>query len=102
MKRAFFVAAIAITSLFSAASAEAQSFKNNRQQQRINQGVRSGEMTRSELRQVQNLRTQLQREQRLARIDGRITPMERRRIQNLQNQLDRAIYLSKHNGFARR
>ncbi|MCJ8211316.1 hypothetical protein MUY27_16475 [Mucilaginibacter sp. RS28] len=66
-------------------------------QARIHQGVRSGELTRREARNLEMRKRQLDRDRRMAMADGRITPGERRYLNHKENQLSRAIYDKKHN-----
>ncbi len=67
------------------------------QQQRIGQGVRSGELTRNEVRGLQKEQRDIQQEIRESRGDGIVTGAERRDIQQEQNQASRHIRRAKHN-----
>ena len=92
------VAALTITSI-----AEAQTrtpvinHRQHRQERRINQGVRSGELTRREARTLRRDERKIRNDKRMAKADGRVTPAERRHIRREQNHASRSIYRKKHN-----
>ncbi len=69
------------------------------QQQRISQGVRSGQMTAAETRNIENREANINREVRQDRQanGGRLTQQERQQVNRQQNQTSRAIYNDKHN-----
>jgi hypothetical protein len=69
------------------------------QQHRINQGVRSGQLTRGEYHRLDNGldRIQAQRQRDLRRNDGRLTAAEYRQLNRQQNRLSDRIYFDKHN-----
>ena len=71
----------------------------NNQQQRIGQGVRSGQMTASETRNVENREASINRETRNDREanGGRLTGQERQQINQRQNNVSRSINNDKHN-----
>ncbi len=60
--------------------------RQQHQQQRIQQGVRQGDLTRGEGRQLQGQARDIRREEHAFRSDGRFTPAER---QHVQRDLDR-------------
>ncbi len=68
-----------------------------RQQQRIEQGVRKGSITRPELRQLNKEQRRIAALKQRARRDHRITRHEARRIDRLQDRANRHIYRYKHN-----
>lgn len=75
---------------------------NNRegnQQQRISQGVRSGQMTPGETRNVENRDSSINREAQADRAanGGSLTAQERAQINQRQNNVSRSIYNDKHN-----
>ena len=77
---------------------EIQKRKEN-QQDRIAQGVKSGELTAGETANLEHKEARLNREIRRdrARNGGTLTSKERRRINRQQNHLSRQIYRDKHN-----
>lgn len=106
MKRIIFGMLI-LGSLFTAQIASAQTRtpvineRQEHQQHRIKQGVRSGELTRHETRNLERREGRIQRDKRIAKADGRVTPMERRHIRHEENRTSAAIYRDKHNGRVR-
>jgi hypothetical protein len=73
------------------------------QQERIAQGVRSGELTRGETRNLEFREARINREEyRMRRADGgRLTGRDRAILYHRQNHLSRSIYRDKHNRFHR-
>lgn len=96
------VAALAITSM-----AEAQTrtpvinHREHRQERRINQGVRSGQLTRNEAHHLRNDEHRISAEKRIAKADGHVSPAERAQIRHDENRTSRAIYRDKHNARVR-
>ena len=78
---------------------EIQKRKEN-QQDRIAQGVKSGELTAGETANLERKEARVNREIRRdrAKNGGTLTPKERRQINRQQNHLSRHIYRDKHNG----
>jgi len=72
--------------------------REHREQQRINQGIRSGELTRREARRVEAGLSRVRIDERFARLDGRVTPAERARLERELNHESRFIYRQKHDG----
>ncbi|MEW6041379.1 MAG: hypothetical protein AB1633_07660 [Elusimicrobiota bacterium] len=67
------------------------------QHQRIKQGVKSGELTREETKELHHGQREVRQMKREAKADGTVTKEERRRIHQKQNQESREIYRMKHN-----
>jgi uncharacterized membrane protein YebE (DUF533 family) len=67
------------------------------QQQRINQGVASGQLTPREANNLQRRQNNLNANEARAKADGVVTPAERRRLQREANKNSRKIYNKKHN-----
>ncbi|HMV50868.1 MAG TPA: hypothetical protein PLD20_08735 [Blastocatellia bacterium] len=77
--------------------------RQREQQQRIRQGVRSGELTHSEARRLAREEARIHRQEaRARRSGGQFTPRERARIQRELNQANRHIYRQKHDRQDRR
>ena len=72
-----------------------------RQHARIQQGVRSGELTRPEAANLRHDQRHIARMKRRAKADGVVTTSERRRITAAQNHESRKIYRKKHNARTR-
>jgi hypothetical protein len=68
------------------------------QQDRIAQGVKSGQLTARETARLERREARLNREVRELREDngGRLTPRERAKVNRQQNRLSRQIYRQKH------
>jgi hypothetical protein len=67
-----------------------------RQQERIRQGVRSGELTKEEARKLEQGERQIQQAKREARSDGVVTQEEKKEINEMQNKASKEIYEEKH------
>jgi len=66
------------------------------QQQRIEQGLQSGQLTTREASRLENEEARVERDQARAMKDGKLTPQEKARLQREQNQVSRDIYREKH------
>lgn len=70
-----------------------------REQQRINQGIRSGELTRREAARLEAGLARIRINERFARMSGGgISPRERARLDRELNRESRGIYRQKHDG----
>ena len=69
------------------------------QQRRIAQGVRSGQLTAGETRNLEHNEARINNEVRNDRAanGGKLTPQERQRVNQQQNKMSRQIYKDKHN-----
>ena len=71
--------------------------REHNQQQRIRQGIRSGELTRVETARLERQQARIRFDEALARRSGgEFTPRERARIQRELNHSSRNIYRQKH------
>ncbi len=68
-----------------------------RQQKRIHQGVKSGELTGREAYRLEREQHRLQRAKRRAWSDGELTNREKLRLEHKQNKASRHIRRAKHN-----
>lgn len=66
------------------------------QQQRIDQGVKSGELTGKEAARLEKGQERVQKIEDKAKADGKVTPKERERLQKAQNVESRKIANQKH------
>jgi len=99
MKRfAFTILATAL--LVSGLSAQEIQKRKENQQDRIAQGVKSGQLTAGETANLEHKEAKLNREIRHDRKQngGNLTNKEKRQINRQQNQLSKQIYRDKHNG----
>jgi len=96
------IAALAITSI-----AQAQTHtpvinqRHRNQEHRINEGVRSGQLTRGEAHHLRADENRISRQRNRYAASGRITHGERRLLRHEENRTSRAIYRDKHNGRVR-
>ncbi|HZP85986.1 MAG TPA: hypothetical protein VFB54_04140 [Burkholderiales bacterium] len=70
--------------------------RQHRQHQRIVQGIRSGELTRSEARALRAEQRAIRAEEREFKADGELTRGERRELHRDLNEASRDIYREKH------
>ena len=66
------------------------------QQQRIHQGIASGELTRKEAARLQKEQARIQRAEDKALADGRLTRYERAQIERMQDKASAHIAAEKH------
>ena len=92
------IAALAITSIANAqTSTPVINHRQHNQERRINQGVRSGELTRTEARHLRAGENRISRQKNRYKENGRVTAGERRHLRHEENRTSRAIYRDKHN-----
>jgi hypothetical protein len=70
----------------------------DRQQQRIEQGWRSGDLNRNEVRRLEGEQRQIRQERRQYAADGRVDRFERADLRRDLNRADRHIYNERHDG----
>ena len=68
-----------------------------KQQARIEQGVKSGQLTAGETKRLELQQAKIQADKRKAKADGVVTPAERAKLNREQNRASRKIYRLKHN-----
>ena len=71
--------------------------REKRQQKRINQGVKSGALTKGEAARLEKQQAKIKNDEAAAKSDGKMTPQERRKLTKEQNAASRNIYRKKHN-----
>jgi len=73
--------------------------RQENQQDRIGQGVKSGQLTAGETARLEKNQARINKEVRNDRAanGGKLTPQERRQINRQQNRQSRQIYRAKHN-----
>jgi hypothetical protein len=74
--------------------------RKENQQDRIAQGVKSGQLTAGETSRLENKEARINRETRADRAanGGKLTPAEKAQVNRQQNHVSRDIYKDKHNG----
>ena len=89
---------VALLSISLTASAAEVDRREQRQQERIAQGVQSGQLTPAETARLERKEARIHREIQRDRAanGGTLTPAERRRINRQQNRVSRQIYREKH------
>ena len=92
------MAAMAVTAALPAAAQVVE--RQDHQAARINQGVRSGELTPGETRHVERQQGRIARtEARMRdRHGGYLTGRNHAKLARMQNHANRTIYRAKHNG----
>lgn len=102
MKKGIKVMSVAAMVLFAgvlfAESADSAGINNRQrhQQKRIGQGVRSGELTRPEVRKLECEQRRIHRKERRFKSDGEFTRKERAILQHDLNRSSRHVYKQKH------
>jgi uncharacterized membrane protein YebE (DUF533 family) len=66
------------------------------QHERIERGLRNGQLTRAEARRLFEHERRIRRMERMAMADGRMSHWERQRIEQEQNRLSRRIARNMH------
>lgn len=75
--------------------------RQENQQERIGQGVKSGELTAKEAARLERQQRRIQHEKREAKADGTVTKAERAELRARQNAASRNIARQKHDGQVR-
>ena len=70
--------------------------REHREQQRIRQGIRSGELTRRETRRLEAEQGRIRGYEWYAKSDGHVSRAERRRLDHMLDRASRDIYHQKH------
>src|SRR3954462_13383200 len=66
------------------------------QEKRIEQGVKSGELTKKEANRLEKREAKLESDKQKAKADGVVTKQERKKLQHEANNDSKAIYRQKH------
>lgn len=66
------------------------------QQRRIQQGVKSGELTPREAARLERGEKRIERMEEKAKTDGKVTAQKRKRLHRAENAESRKIYREKH------
>ena len=70
--------------------------RQQNQQARIAQGVKSGELTARETEHLESREAKIQHDKKIAKADGHVTSAERAKLQHEENRTSKAIYRQKH------
>ena len=68
-----------------------------KQQKRIHQGLKSGELAPKEALRLEREQRHIQKTKQVVLKDGKVTPKERLRLERQQNKANKHIYRLKHN-----
>lgn len=71
--------------------------RQENQQQRIDNGVKSGALTAKETNNLDKREAKIEADKTAAKADGKVTPAERRKLKREENKTSKAIYRKKHN-----
>ena len=101
MKTVKFVAVIACAAFTLPSRAQTTSTpridqRQANQERRIEQGEKSGALTKKEAKRLEKGQAHIQKMENKAVADGKVTAKERSRIEHAQNQQSRKIYKEKH------
>lgn len=72
--------------------------RQHNQQDRIKQGVRSGQLTKEERKGLRSEQKAIRQEERAYKADGKLTKEERKDLHQDLNDLSKDIYQEKHDG----
>lgn len=70
--------------------------RSKRQTERINNGVKSGALTKGEEKRLENTQKKIDKATEKARADGKITEAEAKKLDRLQDRASHQIYAQKH------
>jgi hypothetical protein len=76
--------------------------RNVNQEQRIEQGVKSGQLTNREVGKLENGQARVDRSEARAGANGHVSAKEQQRVQKAENQQSKRIYKEKHDKQTRR
>ncbi|MBF0345912.1 MAG: hypothetical protein HQL06_17000 [Nitrospirae bacterium] len=71
--------------------------RERNQQRRINQGIRSGELTPQEAARLEGREAKIKQDEQRMKSDGKLTRAERRKLNKELNRSSHAIYKKKLN-----
>jgi hypothetical protein len=89
-------AVIGIAALAVATPALAQDRRQERQEQRIDQGIQSGALTPHEANSLEKGQQHVENLETKAQADGKITAKEKLRLEHAQDVQSKRIYRQKH------
>lgn len=92
---------ILLVGLTAAASAQTKTprvdRRERRQEARIQEGVKSGELTKKEAATLEAQQQKIRKDEMKAKADGTLSPAERMKLKREQNRANRRIFRKKHN-----
>ena len=100
MNKTFVAAAVLALSAFAATAAGTDTPRIDQrqanQEQRIDKGIASGELTKREARRMNRQQTLVNKAEDKAKADGVVTAQEKKQLTKAQNKTSRHIYRQKH------
>jgi hypothetical protein len=93
----FVIALVSATAAIAGTETPRIDMRENKQQNRIQQGIRSGELTPQEAHRLRDQQFHINRLEQAVKADGIVTPGERERLTRQQNMANRNIFRAKHN-----
>ncbi len=75
--------------------------RQNRQHERIEQGVHSGQLTHQEAKSLRSEQRSIRQQEHKDKADGKMTAAERKDLHKDLNQANKDIYKDKHNAEVR-
>lgn len=97
MKKTLAIFLVLVFCITGSAMAGLVSHRQIHQQERIGQGIHSGELTGGEVRALEREQRHIQYSKESALSDGVVTPGERARLHSQQDRASQHIYRLKHN-----
>lgn len=100
MKMKLFIAGLLFIGISAVAMAQTTPVVDKReknQKVRVTEGVKSGELTRRETRQLARQQRHIKKTEKAAKADGKVTARERRQLKREQRRANANIYRKKHN-----
>ena len=105
MNKTFIAATVLALSAFAATAAGTDTPRIDQrqanQEQRIDRGIASGELTKPEARRLTHQENRIDRMENKAKADGVVTGQEKKRLTKAQNKTSQHIYRQKHDAQAR-
>jgi hypothetical protein len=106
MNKTFVAAAVLALSAFAASAAGTDTPRIDQrqanQEQRIDNGIASGELTKREAHRMNHQQNVVNRAEDRAKADGVVTAQEKKRLTKAQNKTSRHIYRQKHDAQERK
>ena len=100
MNKSFVAAAVLALTAFGAVAAGTDTPRIDQrqanQEQRIDKGIASGELTRREARRMNHQQNVINRAEDKAKADGVVTAQEKKRLTKAQNATSKRIHRQKH------
>ena len=91
------ILSLALSSMTPLAFAGEVKEREENQQDRIAQGIKSGELTPREAANLEKGEAKIEKDREAALADGKMTPKEKRKLNHEENKESRKIYKKKHN-----